>query len=784
MKVKAKKRFIASLVLSAFVVSLGVPPMTKVAAAEAEPLKLAYNEQYRPQFHFTPEKNWMNDPNGLVYYDGEYHLFYQHNPTQNNWGDMYWGHAVSLDLVNWQHLPMALFPDEVGYQWSGNAIIDWNNTAGFGREAMVAIYTTERGAENQHVNLAYSNDKGRTWIKHEGNPVIAMPEAFKTGTRVFRDPKVFWHEETNKWVMVIAAGDRAVFYNSPDLKVWTETSQFGIDQGGHAGVWECPDIFELPVDGDSNNKKWVMIMSTNGGAPAGGNGIQYFIGDFDGEEFINANPADTELWMDYGDDFYAGATYGDIPSSDGRRIFMAWMNSPHKYGGDIPTTPWKSAMAVPRQLTLTNTADGVRMLQSPVTELQSLRAEVLKEVVAPVTVEESNEILKDVTASTFEIEAEFVVDENTTASDFGFKVRKGDSTYTTIGYAKADSKVYLDRTISGNTSFNTRFPAKHTASLSPKNNTIKLNVLVDNSSVEIFANDGLVSITDQIFPDPTAIGMELFVVGGQVTLNSLKIHKIGSASFTKYIAPYSAAAPNEIENPGFETGDLTGWTAIGGAFQGTITKDAATGKVGEYHLNGANGAKESARTDWRTGELRSGDFTLGGNGTIDFLVGAGGSINKTYVALVKATNDEVLFQEFGPGTETYKRVRWRAENYIGEVVYIKVVDYDTNRHINVDDFNIYNNSEIIPTTIKNSGFETGDITDWTVVEGNAFGPNSVSGDTIWWGEAIPYNQEGNYHLNGWRYPESEKGRLRSSTFELSGTGWITFKLDQLVKVNS
>jgi fructan beta-fructosidase len=783
MKIRTKKKIITSFLLGTFMMSLIAPPIAKVAAAEAAQVRLNYNEQYRPQFHFTPEKNWMNDPNGLVYYDGEYHLFYQHNPTDNNWGDMYWGHAVSTDLVNWEQLPMALFPDEVGYQWSGNIIIDWNNTAGFGNEAMIAIYTTERGAENQHVNLAYSTDKGRTWTKHEGNPVIAMPEELKTSTRVFRDPKVFWHEETRKWVMVIATGNQAYFYNSDNLKEWTKTSEFGLGQGGHSGVWECPDIFELPVDGDSSKKKWVMIMSTNGGAPAGGNGIQYFIGDFDGKKFTNENSADIQMWMDYGDDTYAGATYGDIPSTDGRRIFLAWMNSPNKYGGDIPTTPWKSSMIVPRQLTLKTTANGVRMAQSPVVELQSLRDGVLKEVSAPITVEEGNEILKNVTVSTFEIEAEFSVNDNTTAADFGFKVRKADNIYTTIGYTKEDSKVYVDRTISGNTSFNTRFPGIHTASLIPENNIIKLNVLVDNSSVEVFANNGLVSITDQIFPDPSATAMELFAEGGQVILNSLTIHKIKGSSFTKYIAPYPTNAPNVIENPSFETGDLSGWTAIGGAFQGAITNEYAYGagqtsfeKVGDYHLFGLKGAKDSSRAEWRTGELKSSCFTLGGNGTIDFLVGAGGSINKTYVALVRASDDQVLFQEVGPGTDTYKRVRWRVEDYLGEVLYIKVVDYDTNRHINVDDFNVYSNSEIIPTTITNSGFETGDITGWTVIEGNAFGPNSVSADTIWWGERIPYNQEGAYHLNGWRYPESEKGRLRSSTFELGGTGWITFKL--------
>lgn len=249
-----------------------------------------YTEKHRPQFHFSPEANWMNDPNGMVFYDGEYHLFYQYYPDSTVWGPMHWGHAVTHDLVHWEHLPIALYPDEHGFIFSGSAVVDWKNTTGFGdgnKPPLVAIFSyhdmeKERaGVEDdfQTQGVAYSNDNGRNWTKYEGNPVIGNP-----GIRDFRDPKVIWHEESNKWVMAVAALDHLQFYGSPNLKEWTLLSEFGKHIGSHDGVWECPDLF--PITADNGKEYWVLIENMNPGNPNGGSGTQYFVGQFDGTQFI------------------------------------------------------------------------------------------------------------------------------------------------------------------------------------------------------------------------------------------------------------------------------------------------------------------------------------------------------------------------------------------------------------------------------------------------------------------------------------------------------------------
>ncbi|WP_284284764.1 glycoside hydrolase family 32 protein [Portibacter lacus] len=247
-----------------------------------------YTEQHRPQFHFSPEENWMNDPNGMVYYEGEYHLFYQYYPDSTVWGPMHWGHAISEDLVHWEHLPIALFPDEHGLIFSGSAVVDWDNTTGFGVEGnppLVAIFSYhdmegERSGRDdyQTQGIAYSNDKGRSWTKYEGNPVIGNP-----GVRDFRDPKVIWHKDSKQWIMAVAALDHLKFYGSPNLKDWTYLSEFGKELGSHDGVWECPDLF--PMKSDNGKEYWVLIENMNPGNPNGGSGTQYFIGQFDGVQF-------------------------------------------------------------------------------------------------------------------------------------------------------------------------------------------------------------------------------------------------------------------------------------------------------------------------------------------------------------------------------------------------------------------------------------------------------------------------------------------------------------------
>ena len=310
-----------------------------------------YNELYRPQFHFTPPINWMNDPNGLVYFDGEYHLFYQHNPHGNAWGHMSWGHAVSEDMLHWRHLPIALHEEYGVMVFSGCAVIDWKNTSGFGRDGkppMVAIYTGH-GLGKQTQDLAYSNDRGRTWTKYEGNPVIDLNEAD------FRDPKVFWHEPTSKWVMVVsmATAKYVQFYGSKDLKTWEHLSNFGPAGVRDKPNWECPDLFELPIEGEPGKTRWVLEVDMGNGSIAGGSGGEYFVGTFDGVTFQCDHDIGKSQWVDFGRDFYAPVSWSDIPESDGRRIWLSWMNNWET--NLVPTSPWRSAMSIPRTLSLRRT---------------------------------------------------------------------------------------------------------------------------------------------------------------------------------------------------------------------------------------------------------------------------------------------------------------------------------------------------------------------------------------------------------------------------------------------
>ncbi|TWE04927.1 fructan beta-fructosidase [Neobacillus bataviensis] len=482
-------------------------------------------EKFRPQYHFSPESNWMNDPNGMVYYAGEYHLFYQHHPYGTTWGPMHWGHAVSKDLIHWDHHPIALAPDEHGDIFSGSVVVDWNDSTGFfkGASGLVAIFThadqyPDSDRSRQRQSLAYSTDCGRTWTKYEGNPVLA-----EESITDFRDPKVFWHEETHKWIMILAAGNHVRFYASHNLKSWEFASEFGSHSGSHAGVWECPDIFKLPVVGVENTSKWVMIVSIgNDSAFIEGSRTQYFIGQFDGISFTNENSDDTVLWLDYGRDNYAGVTWSDISHEDGRRIFIGWMSN-WKYANETPTVGWRSAVTLPRELTLKETSDGVRLIQTPVAELEKIRRE--KRSWNQLFIEPGKHVSLDVSGEQSEIIAEFELES---ATEFGIKIRKSDSEETIIGYDAVNEFLFINRINSGVTEFNEYFPCLHGASLKAENNRIKLHILVDSSSVEIFANNGQVVITDLIFPDPKSTGIELYTTNKKVKLASLVIVQLAS----------------------------------------------------------------------------------------------------------------------------------------------------------------------------------------------------------------------------------------------------------------
>jgi sucrose-6-phosphate hydrolase SacC (GH32 family) len=638
-----------------------------------------YREPFRPQFHFTPQRNWMNDPNGMVYYDGEWHLFYQYNPFGDRWGHMSWGHAVSRDLVHWEHLPLAL-PEEDGVMiFSGSAVVDWKNSSEFGKEGpppLVAIYTGHReGRQDQR--LAFSNDRGRRWTKFSGNPVLDVQIAD------FRDPKVFWHEATARWVMTVslAAEKKVQFYASPDLKQWKYVGEFG-PTGAVDGLWECPDLFPLAVEGGAT--KWVLIVNVNPGGPAGGSGTQYFVGDFDGARFaadppppsraefvphgkvlvdfengyagwtaegeafgdapaagtlpnqqpvtgfrgrglvnsyrdgdrtqgtltsppfeitaayisflvgggphaetrvdlrvdgkvvrtargrererlaweawdvrqfrgkkadiqvvdrhsggwghINfdhviladepARPADeSALWADYGADFYAGVSWSDVPPADGRRVWLGWMSN-WTYANDVPTSPWRSTLSIPRELRLRRTTDGLRLAQRPVEELKKLRGP--QQQFRGKTVEEANQWIRDrgVQSGPLEMDVEF---EPASEGIQGVLFYKGPREETFVGVDRYHGRVFVDRRRSGNTTFHPKFSGGQVAPLPARNKRVALHVYVDACSVEVFVNDGEQVLTVLTFPSAESRGIEFFGPPAKATLSALELWPLTSS---------------------------------------------------------------------------------------------------------------------------------------------------------------------------------------------------------------------------------------------------------------
>lgn len=483
-----------------------------------------YNELYRPQFHFTPPINWMNDPNGLVYFDGEYHLFYQHNPHGNAWGHMSWGHAVSEDMLHWRHLPIALHEEYGVMVFSGCAVIDWKNTSGFGRDGkppMVAIYTGH-GLGKQTQDLAYSNDRGRTWTKYEGNPVIDLNEAD------FRDPKVFWHEPTSKWVMVVsmATAKYVQFYGSKDLKTWEHLSNFGPAGVRDKPNWECPDLFELPIEGEPGKTRWVLEVDMGNGSIAGGSGGEYFVGTFDGVTFQCDHDIGKSQWVDFGRDFYAPVSWSDIPESDGRRIWLSWMNNWET--NLVPTSPWRSAMSIPRTLSLRRTPAGLKLIQKPIRELQSLRTGDPVEL-SNVTISEADQPLgsQGISGNLLELIATFEVGD---ATEFGFRLckgtRGGKQESTVVGYDAQAGELFVDRTNSGKTDFHPAFAGRHAGPLPAVDGEVAMHIFVDTSSVEVFGGGGETNITDRIFPGPASTGVSLFSKGGTSKLKSLKAWKL------------------------------------------------------------------------------------------------------------------------------------------------------------------------------------------------------------------------------------------------------------------
>ncbi len=443
-----------------------------------------YHELYRPQFHFTAERNWLNDPNGLVFYDGEYHLFFQHNPAGIDWGNMTWGHAVSTDLVHWRQLPNALEPDEQGTMFSGSAVVDWHNSAGFqsgAEKTLVALYTAAGGTSEASKGqpftqcAAYSNDRGRTWTKYAGNPVV--PHVVGSN----RDPKVIWHAPSRRWIMALFMdGNTFALYNSPDLKTWAHLQDLGIPDCG-----ECPDFFDMPVEGEPDTRQWVFT---------GANG-HYLVGTFDGRRFT---PETGPHASDAGANFYAVQTYSDIPTTDGRRIQIAWMA-----GGKYPDMPFNQQMSFPCELTLHRSAEGLRLRRQPVREIERLHAG--EQAWAGEALKPGHNPLGDLEGDLFDIRAAWDVRE---AAACGFVIRG-----ETIHYDVQERKL----TCLG-----------RSAPLEPLDGRIELRILVDRASIEIFANAGRVVMSSCFLPKPENRSLTAFAVGGPVRMISLRVHPLHS----------------------------------------------------------------------------------------------------------------------------------------------------------------------------------------------------------------------------------------------------------------
>ncbi|MDR3245233.1 MAG: GH32 C-terminal domain-containing protein [Prevotellaceae bacterium] len=492
-------------------ITITVPDKSAICLSEvklSDTFEVEQAEKYRPGYHFTPPYGWMNDPNGMVYYNGEYHLFYQYNPFGTRWQNMSWGHAVSKDLIRWEHLPVALRPDSLGTIFSGSAVVDINNTAGFqtgNEKTLLAFYTqSERGGQWQ--SLAYSNDKGRSWTKYNANPVLKHASA-----RDFRDPKVFWYKPLQRWIMVLAVGQAVEIYSSADAKKWTYESDFGAGYGAHTGVWECPDLFELQVQG-TDESKWVLLVNLSGGT-------QYFTGIFDGKNFVCENPPGEIHWMDYGSDHYATVTWSDIPGN--RRVAIAWMCNPG-YAGDVPTQNFRSAMSIPRELKLIQQGSGYRLTSYPVEETGKLRGSKTEYAGIRIT---KDEYSLDNLLQPNEGRYELLIDLDAGSADtVGFVLSDNDkSGYIKIYISRPEGKIFFDRTHSGN--FSDRFSGIIHAPIAKKE-SYRLRLLVDNASVECFEGNGEISITNVIFPYSPYNRIGFYAGGGEYTVKKLEIYPL------------------------------------------------------------------------------------------------------------------------------------------------------------------------------------------------------------------------------------------------------------------
>ena len=505
----------------------------------ADTFNSANTDYYRPVYHHTPLYGWMNDANGLVYKDGEYHLYFQYNPYGSKWGNMHWGHSVSKDLVHWQHLDPAIARDTLGHIFSGSTVIDKNNSAGYGKDAMIAFYTSASDEHGQIQCMAYSTDNGRTYTKYEKNPILTPFDGLKD----FRDPKVFWYEPAQKWYMIVSADKNMRFYSSTDLKQWEYLSQFGEGYGVQPNQFECPDFIQLPVDGNKDNMKWVMIVNVNPGCPFGGSATEYFVGTFDGKEFKCDNDKSVTKWLDFGKDHYATVCFSNTGD---RVIAVPWMSN-WQYANVTPIRQYRGANALPRELSLYTKDGEVYMAANAVKETEGLRKETRKVDNFSLNGEQT---VSDVVAAqecAFEVEMDITPGK---ANTVGFDLMNAKGEKTKIYLDMKAGRVVMDRTESGLVAFGEKaephFKENHdrrkTESVNYVNDfalgtwaplslcegkTYHLNVFVDKCSVEIFVDGGRIAMTNLVFPTVPYNALRFYAEGGEAKVENLNIHKLG-----------------------------------------------------------------------------------------------------------------------------------------------------------------------------------------------------------------------------------------------------------------
>ena len=429
----------------------------------AESFDTTNREQYRPLYHHTPAYGWMNDPNGMFFKDGVWHLYFQHNPYGSQWENMTWGHSTSTDLIHWTFQGDPVQPDAWGSIFSGSSVVDKNNTAGFGENAIVALYTS--AGENQTQSMAYSTDNGKTFTKYDGNPIITsnVPD--------FRDPHMFWNEDIKKWNMILAAGQQMNIYSSDNLKDWKFESSFGTEYGSHGGVWECPDLMKMKVRG-TDKEKWMLVCNINPGGPSGGSATQYFVGDFDGHKFTCESKPEVTKWMDYGKDHYATVTFDNAPN--GRHVALAWMSN-WQYANQVPTMQYRSANSIPRDLGLFEYKGNTYCSVTPSEEITAARSK------------KPSKSLSEACEMVVNLKGDATI---TLSNSKGEKV--------VMTYKAKDETFSMDRTLSGKTDFSSDFAAITTAPVYGKMN--KLRIFIDKSSIEVFDNDGKMAMTNLVFP--------------------------------------------------------------------------------------------------------------------------------------------------------------------------------------------------------------------------------------------------------------------------------------------